>query len=113
MAEKSVTIEKTSRQTATDRKPKLLPPYAVIVLNDDAHTFQYVVETFTKVFGYQPEKAFQLTAEIHRNGRGIVWSGPKEVAELKCDQIRSAGTDFYANPLVKSPLGVLIEPLPG
>ena len=82
------------------------------MLNDDAHTFQYVVESFIKVFGYELEKAFQLTEAIHHSGRGIVWSGPKEVAELKRDQLRSAGTDFYAEPFVKTPLGVLIEPLP-
>jgi hypothetical protein len=35
------------------------------------------------------------------------------VAELKRDQIRSTGPDFYAAKKVEFPLGVLIEPLPG
>jgi hypothetical protein len=35
------------------------------------------------------------------------------VAELKRDQIRGAGTDFYAIKPVRFPLGVLIEPMPG
>src|SRR5690242_1810199 len=93
-------------------KPKRLPPYAVVVLNDDEHTFHYVVETFMKVFGYDQTKSFQLASQIHREGRAIVWTGPKEVAELKRDQIHSAGPDFYAAKKVSFPLGVVLEPLP-
>ncbi len=94
-------------------KPRPQPSYAVIVLNDDEHSFQFVVETFMKVFGYPPEKSFSLTLQIHNEGRGIVWSGAREVAELKRDQIRSAGPDFHATKKVDFPLGVTIEPLPG
>ena len=84
-----------------------------MVLNDHVHTFEYVMEVFAKVFGYPREKCFQLAEYIHRNGRGVVWSGPKEVAELKRDQIRSAGPDLYASRRVEGPLGVVVEPLPG
>lgn len=100
------------KEDSARSKPKRLPPYAVIVLNDDLHTFDYVIETFKKVFGYVHEKCFQLAWQIHTQGRAIVWTGPKEVAELKQDQIRGAGTDFYARQPVKFPLGVVIEPLP-
>ena len=104
---------KPRQQEKDQRRPKLLPPYAVVVLNDEDHTFQYVIDTFIKVFGYRTEKAFQLTVQIHEQGRSVVWSGPKEVAELKRDQIRGAGPDFYAERKIEYPLGVLIEPLPG
>ena len=66
-------------------KPKRLPPYAVVVLNDDEHTFQYVIETFRKVFGYSMSKCLLLAMLIHTSGRAAVWTGPKEVAELKHD----------------------------
>lgn len=105
--------ESPPRQKPAANKPKKLPPYAVVVLNDDLHTFEYVIETFMKVFGYPAEKCFLLATGIHVQGRAIVWSGPKEVAELKRDQIRSAGPDFYASKKVEFPLGVVIEPLPG
>lgn len=94
-------------------KPKPLPPHAVVVLNDDLHSFDYVIETFQKVFGYSMEKCVMLAFAIHQEGRGIVWSGSKEVAELKVDQIRSAGPDIYAVRRVDWPLGALVEPLPG
>ena len=58
-------------------------------------------------------QAYLLALAIHCAGRAIVWSGSKEVAELKRDQVRGAGPDFYAARKVDFPLGVTIEPLPG
>lgn len=101
------------RKQPAGAKPKVQPPYAVVVLNDDLHTLEYVAETFMKVFSYPLEKSYSLAMQIHTEGRGIVWSGAREVAELKRDQIRSAGPDFHAAKKVEFPLGVTIEPLPG
>jgi ATP-dependent Clp protease adaptor protein ClpS len=106
-------IERERKKEPSAARPKKQPPYAVVLLNDDEHTFQYVVETLGKVFGYPLEKCYTLTAQVHHQGRGIVWSGTRELAELKRDQIRSAGPDFYAAKKVEYPLGVTVEPLPG
>ncbi len=86
------------------------PQNAVVVLNDDLHTFAYVMETFTKVFGYTPEKCYQLAMAIHTQGRVVVWSGPIEAAQQKRDQIRSAGPDLHASTKIEFPLGTVIEP---
>ena len=94
------------------QKPKFLPPYAVVVLNDDDHTYEYVIETLCKVCGHTTEKAFKMAQEIDKAGRAIVWTGSFEVAELKRDQIRGAGVDFYAKLPVTYALGVMLEPLP-
>ena len=101
------------KQPADAVKPKHQPPYSVVLFNDEEHTFQYVVETLMKVFGYPQEKSYSLTLQIHNAGKGIVWSGSREVAELKRDQIRSTGPDFYATKKVDFPLSVIVEPLPG
>ena len=106
-------LERRQQEQPSDAQPKKQPPYAVVVFNDNVHTLQYVVETFTKVFGYPVEKSFTLAMQIHNEGKGIVWSGMREVAELKRDQLRSAGPDFYAITKVEFPLGVTVEPLPG
>jgi ATP-dependent Clp protease adaptor protein ClpS len=94
-------------------RPKTQPPYAVIVENDDFHTFNYVTEILQKVFGYDLQKAFLLTVEVDAAGQAIVWSGALEVAELKRDQIRGFGPDLYAMKPVTFPLGVRVEKLPG
>jgi ATP-dependent Clp protease adaptor protein ClpS len=101
-----------SRDEAADGKPKRQPPWVVIVHNDDFHTFPYVIEVLQRVCGHNLQRAFLLTNQVHHAGKAPVWSGPQEVAELKRDQIRGFGDDFYADRPVKFPLGVTIEPLP-
>ena len=93
-------------------KPKRQPPYAVILHNDDQHTFQYVIDLLMKLFAYPLEKAFVLMSQVHTQGKSIVWSGTLELAELKRDQVRGFGPDFNAPTKVDFPLGVTIEPLP-
>jgi ATP-dependent Clp protease adaptor protein ClpS len=104
------------KRRATEREkvvPKKQPPYAVIVENDDLHTFDYVIEVLQKVFGYDLQKAFLLTSQVDHAGQALVWSGALELAELKRDQIRGFGPDTYAMKPVTFPLGVRIEKLPG
>ncbi len=108
-----VVAEKPRAKQDSKSDPKPQPPYAVIVHNDDFHTFPYVIEVLQKVCGHSLEKAFVLTSQVHHSGQAIVWSGALEVAELKRDQIRGFGPDFYAEQTVRFPLGVTVEPLPG
>jgi ATP-dependent Clp protease adaptor protein ClpS len=93
-------------------RPRRQPPYAVVVLNDDDHTYDYVVFGLSKVFGYSTEKSFLLAQTIDLTGRAVVWSGMLEVAELKRDQILGLGPDTWARKPVRYPLGVVLEPLP-
>jgi ATP-dependent Clp protease adaptor protein ClpS len=94
-------------------KVKQQPPYAVVVYNDDVHTFDYVINCFMKVFGYDARKCLKLATEIHEQGRAIVWSGALEVAELKKEQIEGMGPDHMATKPCKEPLKVELEPLEG
>ena len=101
----------TTTRPAPVNKPKRQPRYAVIVLNDDLHTFKYVILSLEKVFGYPVERGFQLATEIHHRGRAIVWTGALEIAELKRDQLRGMGPDVFASQPVNFPLGVELEPI--
>lgn len=94
-------------------KPKKQPPRAVIVHNDEFHTWPYVIDVLRRVCGHPMTTALKLTSDIHHSGRAVVWTGTLEVAELKRDQIRGFGTDFYASNPVRFPLGVTIETMPG
>jgi ATP-dependent Clp protease adapter protein ClpS len=82
-----------------------------MVHNDNVHTFQFVADTFCKVLRCSAAESRLLTGKIHREGCGIVWSGSREVAELKRDQLLSAGPDFYVQPPVRTPLTVGLVPL--
>ena len=99
---------KTAATTATRRQP----PYNVIVLNDEDHTFEYVIEMLAKVFGHSRSQGERMAAEIHVKGRCIVYTTHREKAELKCEQVLAYGPDPRLSRS-KASLGCYIEPAPG
>jgi ATP-dependent Clp protease adaptor protein ClpS len=98
-------------ETTEDTRTRRVPPYHVILENDDHHSMQFVVEVLGRALGCTVEKAVQLMLEAHTSGRAVVWTAPREVAELKADQIktfhevREGGKDL-------GPLGCTVEPAP-
>jgi ATP-dependent Clp protease adaptor protein ClpS len=107
-----VTTTKPSPTKSTSKpRSKRQPQYTVIVLNDDLHTFDYVIEALMRICGHNSMQALALAATIDSTGRAAVWSGSMEVAELKRDQIQGFGPDFYSHKPVRFPLGCYIEPL--
>jgi ATP-dependent Clp protease adaptor protein ClpS len=97
----------TDSDTATRRQP----PYHVIILNDEEHTFDYVIELLTKLFAHPLATAKELTWKIHNTGRAVVYTTHKEKAELKRDQVLAFGADPRMSES-KGPLGCYIEPAP-
>lgn len=77
----------------TDQSVRQLPPYHVVLINDDDHTFDYVIRMLKQLFGHPEEKGFQMAEEVHKSGRVIVLTTTKEHAELKQDQIHAFGPD--------------------
>ena len=102
----------TKPQEKETTRVRRLPPYNVILENDDHHTFDFVIEVLRKVFGYDERKAASFALHAHQAGRAVVWTGSKEVAELKVEQIRSFH-QIREDGRQIGPLGVLIEPAPG
>jgi ATP-dependent Clp protease adaptor protein ClpS len=93
-----------------EEKTKRQPPYNVILLNDDDHTYQYVIVMLQELFGYPPEKGFQMAEEVDRTGRVIVLTTTKEHAELKQDQIHAYGPDPWSSKDCKGSMTAIIEP---
>jgi ATP-dependent Clp protease adaptor protein ClpS len=64
----------------------------VIVLNDDHNTFDHVAATLARVIpGISLDKGYKIADQIHNSGKAIVWTGPKEPAELYWEQLDGAG----------------------
>lgn len=85
-------------------EPRIQPVHLIIVYNDDDHTFEYVIDLFTKVFRYPLERCVQMAINIHEQGQEIVWSGMKEHGELKVEQLRSGGPDLWGTRRVEYPI---------
>jgi ATP-dependent Clp protease adaptor protein ClpS len=68
------------------------PNYKVIVLNDDFNTFEHVANCLVKyVPGMTPDRAWELTNQVHFDGQAVVWVGPLEQAELYHMQLDREG----------------------
>ena len=86
------------------------PPYNVVLLDDDDHTFEYVIRMLKELFGYPEEKGFQMAEEVHTQGRVIVLTTTKEHAEFKQDQIHAYGPDPYSSRHCMGSMTAIIEP---
>ena len=79
---------------AEDVKTRRQPPYNVVLIDDDEHTYEYVIRMLRDVFGYTKEKGMQLAREVDFTGRAILLTTTLEHAELKRDQIHAYGKDW-------------------
>ena len=89
-----------------------IPPYHVVLANDDQHTIEFVIDVLRKVLGAPLERAVQLTMEAHTSGRAVIWTGPKEVAELKVEQVTTYHEVRAGDGTKLGPLTCTIEPAP-
>jgi ATP-dependent Clp protease adaptor protein ClpS len=103
----------TRPEHETREEVKLLPPYHVILENDDFHSFEFVTGVLIKTFGCPAERAFQLAWKAHSEGRAVVWTGPKETAEFKAEQMRTHHEIRESDGAKLGPLSCSIEPAPG
>ncbi len=73
---------------------RLLPQWHVVLLNDDDHTYEYVIEMLTRLFAHSAETALRMACEVDQAGRVIVDTTTRERAELKQEQIHAFGKDW-------------------
>jgi ATP-dependent Clp protease adaptor protein ClpS len=81
------------------------PKYAVVLLNDDYTTMEFVIEVLQRFFKKTGEEAMQIMLRVHQEGRGVAGVYSHDIAETKV---------FQVHQLAKSrgyPLHCVIEPL--
>ncbi len=65
--------------------------WRVIVRNDDHNTFDHVAHTLARFIpGVDVGRGYSMADMIHTSGQAIVWSGPREPAELYWEQLSDA-----------------------
>ena len=95
-------VEKTTRD-------ELSKQYHVIILNDDEHTFDYVIEMLQAIFNLPYATAFARTVEADATGSSIVYTTSLEEAERKRDQVHAYGPDWRL-PRSRGSVAALVEP---
>jgi ATP-dependent Clp protease adaptor protein ClpS len=82
----------TTPDIGIERKEGILPPWSVILHNDDHNEMLYVVRSLIKsVPKLGATRATQIMLEAHNRGKAVVTTCPLELAELYRDRLESFG----------------------
>jgi ATP-dependent Clp protease adaptor protein ClpS len=109
MARPALPGEETKVADETRSLTRLIPRYHVVLLDDNDHTYEYVIEMLVKLFRHGAEAAFRMACEVDRDGRSIVYTTNREQAEFKRGQIHGYGADWRL-PRSKGSMSADIEP---
>lgn len=104
MAETIVAPEVQSETTE-----KRATPYNVVLLNDEDHTYSYVIEMLQKLFYLTQAQAYAHAVEVDFTGRTVVFTGSLEEAQFAQSQIHSYGADPLL-PQSRGSMSAVIEP---
>lgn len=84
------TLEMSKREVApSKRKPKQLPPYRVLLHNDDVNTVEHVIVAIVQLTTLTAEEAIERTIEAHETGVALLLVTHRERAELYQEQFTS------------------------
>ena len=107
----AVTIPEVDKELreGDESRDKIAPLYHVILLDDDDHTYDYVIEMLTKIFSFSEQKAYEHTVEVDSHGHTRLLTCAMDEAERKRDQIHAYGLDWRL-PRSLGSMAALIEP---
>jgi len=88
---------------------QLVPLYRVVLLDDNDHTYDYVIEMLQKIFIFSLDEAYRHAEEVDRAGRTVLITCELPEAEFSRDQIHAYGPDWRL-PRSQSSMGAIIEP---
>ncbi|MEK7750376.1 MAG: ATP-dependent Clp protease adaptor ClpS [Acidobacteriota bacterium] len=92
-----------------ERREKFVPLYHVALLDDNDHTYDYVVEMLQRLFLLSSAQAFRHAVEVDTTGRTVVITCELPQAEFARDQIQAYGADRRL-PRSKGSMSARIEP---
>ncbi len=99
----------TSPGTEIVERRQQIPLYRVVLLDDDDHTYDYVIEMLQKVFVFTVEEAFRHAEEVDSKGRTVVVTCELPQAEFGRDQILAYGPDWRLSRS-KGSMSAIVEP---
>ena len=101
-----------SPETRSIEREELTPAYNVVLLDDDDHTYDYVIEMLQALFVFSLEQAYQHAVEVDTQGRTILLTCTLSEAEFSRDQVHGFGPDRRM-PQSKGSMSAVIEPARG
>jgi len=98
-----------SPETRVTNEEELIPLYRVVLLDDDDHTYDYVIEMLQKIFVFSMDQAYRHAEEVDTAGRTVLITCELPQAEFARDQIHSYGADWRL-PRSKGSMSAVVEP---
>jgi len=95
--------------THAGEEQQITPLYHVVLLDDNQHTYDYVIEMLCRLFCYGETQAYEKAVEVDKTGRTIVITCELPQAEFARDQIHGYGADPRM-PECKGSMSAVIEP---
>ena len=92
-----------------EKQDQRAPLYNVVLLNDDEHTYEYVIEMLQKLFALSEQTAWNHAVEVDNAGRTVVMTCELAQAEFGRDQIHAFGADWRM-PKSKGSMSAVVEP---
>ncbi len=74
---------------ATDPRVDHLPPFKVLLHNDDENDIEYVTDSLIELFRFSEPRAVTLVIEAHMTGVSLVMVTHRERAELAAESFRA------------------------
>src|ERR1039457_477990 len=97
-------------ETRIAEREALLPLYNVVLLDDNDHSYDYVVEMLQMLFIFTLEESFRHAEEGAGGGRRVITTGERRQAEFARDQIHAYGPDPRL-PRCAGSMSAITEPL--
>jgi ATP-dependent Clp protease adaptor protein ClpS len=98
-----------SPETKITNQEELVPLYRVVLLDDDDHTYDYVIEMLQKIFIFSMDQAYRHAEEVDTAGRTVLITCELPEAEFARDQIHAYGPDWRL-PRSKGSMSAVVEP---
>ncbi len=86
--------------------------FRVILLDDDDHSYNYVIEMLQGIFYFSVRQALQHAREVDLTGRTVLITCGRREAEFSRNQIQDWGPDPLI-PRCRGSMSALIEPATG
>lgn len=98
-----------SPETEVIEQERLVPLYRVVLLDDNDHTYDYVIEMLQTIFIFTLEQAYRHAEEVDRAGRTVLITCELPQAEFARDQIHAYGADWRLERS-KGSMSAVVEP---
>jgi ATP-dependent Clp protease adaptor protein ClpS len=90
--------KRAPQKSPAKKPPQPLPPYKVLLHNDDVNEVEFVVHTIVALTPLNTEDAVLRTLEAHETGVALLLTTHKERAELYREQFQSKGLTVTIEP---------------